>query len=69
MKEQYTHFKNMKIELSQFQRNNLLQFLNRVELKGIDEANALLELVTIIQQSKEENTNDKCNPQLKSQSE
>ena len=46
--------KIMKIELSIFQRNNLLQFLNRVELKGYDEANALLELVQIIKDAKEE---------------
>ena len=42
------------IKLSQFQRSNLLQFLNRVELKGYDEANALLELVQIIKDAKEE---------------
>ena len=50
--------KIMKIELSIFQRNNLLQFLNRVELKGYDEANALLELVQIIKDAKEEITKE-----------
>lgn len=41
------------IKLSVFQRSNLLQFLNRVDLKGYDEANALLELVSIIKDSEE----------------
>jgi hypothetical protein len=43
----------MKIEITLFQRSNLLQFLNRVEVKGFDEANALLELVKIIQEAEE----------------
>lgn len=44
----------IKIQLTIFQRSNLLQLLNRVEVKGFDEANALLELVKIIQEAKEE---------------
>lgn len=35
---------------TQFQKNNLLQFLNRVPITGYDEANALLELVRILQE-------------------
>ena len=48
----------MIIKISPFQRSNLLQFLNRVETKGVDEANALLELWNLIQ-SAEEDKEDK----------
>lgn len=48
-----------------FQKNNLLQFLNRCELKGIDEANALMELVNIIRETPLDQS-DKTQPQLKS---
>ena len=40
--------------MTPFQKNNLLQFLNRVPLTGFDEANALLELVNIIRESDKE---------------
>jgi len=39
---------NKDIKLTPFQKNNLLQFLNRVPVTGFDEANALLEIVNII---------------------
>ena len=39
----------MKIEVTPFQKNNLLVFLDRVTTKGIDEANALLEVFQLIQ--------------------
>jgi hypothetical protein len=42
--------------LTPFQKNNLLQFLNRVELKGIDEANAFMEVVNAIQKTDTEET-------------
>ena len=44
----------MKIELTPFQRNNLMQFLNRVTLTGVDEANAFMELINIIRTAEEE---------------
>lgn len=47
---------NIKMTLGQ--RSNLLQFLNRVELKGIDESAAFMEVVNIIRNSKEEDNNE-----------
>lgn len=44
----------MKIELSLFQRSNLLQFLARVPLTGYEEANALLELVQLLKDAEED---------------
>lgn len=58
----------LNIKLTVFQRNNLLQMLNRVPLTGYDEANALLELVSLIQSAEEESVaytdaaNQKKNP-------
>ena len=36
--------------MNQFQKNNLLRFLDRVPIKGIDEANAFMELIQLINQ-------------------
>ena len=47
--------------LTPFQKNNLLQFLNRVELKGIDEANAFMEVINIIQNSEENHPTKEVN--------
>ena len=44
----------LNIKMTVFQRSNLLQFLNRVELKGIDEATAFMEVINIIQNSEED---------------
>jgi hypothetical protein len=34
--------------MTPFQRNNLLRFLDRVELKGMNEADAFVEIINIL---------------------
>ena len=45
------------MNLTPLQKNNLLQFLNRVDLKGIDEANAFMEVLNLIQNAEETTCN------------
>lgn len=42
----------MKIELDDVMVNNLLIFLNRIEYKGLEEAQAITQIVNIITQAK-----------------
>jgi hypothetical protein len=48
----------MIINITAFQRSNLLQFLNRVQVTGIDEANAFMEVISLIQNAEEVNHNN-----------
>ena len=48
----------MKIEIDQKQLANLIQFLNRVQLVGFDEANALMEIFEILRKSGELNNKE-----------
>lgn len=52
----------MKIEISLFQRNNLLQFLNRVTVTGLDENAAFQEIINIIRNAEETNRNIPTGP-------
>ena len=52
----------MKIELTEQQLQNLMAFLNRVEYKGLQEAQAINEIMTVLSNPIEtENSNEELN--------
>lgn len=50
---------NIKLQLNKSQLNNLILFLNKVEYKGLDEVQAIQEILSAIDAGYSENENKK----------